>query len=245
MSFSVFSVTQKWCELGSIPLNATQSLPSTNDLAKEKAFTENEALTLYLTDQQTKGRGRGNNSWISNDPGDCLYTSFSLLTRGQPQPILAPALGLALFKAAQSTWLGHKWSLKAPNDLYLLVEGVGPKKVAGILLETVQQGNQSRVIFGLGMNIFNSPNLESAACLADVLDEAEITQESWMSFLDHLLLEITQTMMITKNELSISQRVGLLYALNEFQNPNEKIREITEDGSLHFRTGKVMHWFDL
>ena len=130
MNFSIYETTAEWAVTAGLVCISIPEITSTNDLAKDQAFEETEALSLYVTDHQTKGRGRGVKTWTDDEEGTALLSSWSFLLLKAPQPVLAPTLGLALFKAAQSTWLGLPWSLKAPNDLYL-----GDKKIAGLTNE--------------------------------------------------------------------------------------------------------------
>ena len=69
------------------------------------------------------------------------------------QPTLSPLVGLALYKACSGTWPFLNWNLKAPNDLY-----ISNKKVAGLLIETVTQGDDIRLLVGLGLNVLATPD---------------------------------------------------------------------------------------
>ncbi len=94
--------------------------------------------SAVVADEQTAGQGRHGHSWHS-EPGNGLYVSVVL----PPTPVLTLALGLATAEAiAQVT--GVACDLRWPNDLM-----VGPRKVAGILVQLVDQ----RAIAGIGINV--------------------------------------------------------------------------------------------
>jgi nicotinate-nucleotide pyrophosphorylase len=96
-----------------------------------------EAGAVVVADEQTAGQGRHGHTWHS-EAGTGIYCSIVL----QPAPLLTLALGLATADAiAQST--GVVCDLRWPNDVM-----VGPKKVAGILVQLVD----GAAIAGIGIN---------------------------------------------------------------------------------------------
>jgi BirA family biotin operon repressor/biotin-[acetyl-CoA-carboxylase] ligase len=241
MTFSIYDVTADWAERAGLSCLKQKEIGSTNDWAKEHAFQESQALSLYLADHQTKGRGRGTHTWTDQGHGHFLLSSWSFMMLQAAQPILAPALGLSLFKAAQATWMGFPWSLKAPNDLYL-----GEKKVAGLLIESVQEGTKHRLVVGLGVNVHAHPNVDRSGSLGETIPAEEINPEIWRQFLDRLLLEFTSTLLLTeKTVLHSSQQRGLLFALNHFPLLKTPYAKVFADGGLELKDGKKISWFDL
>ena len=240
MSFSVFQASHDWAKGGGLDVWAEKETTSTNVIAKENAFLEKEALVLYVTDHQATGRGRGHHTWSADSRGHYLLSSWSFLLRDPAQPVLAPALGLSLFKAAQSTWLGLPWSLKAPNDLFL-----ADKKVAGLLIESVQEGTRQRLIVGLGVNVSHHPGIDRSGALTDLIPESEVTLAIWWQFLDRLLLEFTSTLLLTGQNLIENQRRGLAYALNQFPDKKDSYKSVLPDGSLELKDGKKILWSSL
>lgn len=124
--------------------------PSTNNYAS--SFLKNNEVeegTVFITCNQTDGRGQGTNQWES-EAGSNL--TFSLILK----PVfLAPAdqfqlsqvvsLGIADFLSGIVSDVKIKW----PNDL--IING---RKLAGILLEHTMAGNQMmHTIAGIGLNI--------------------------------------------------------------------------------------------
>jgi BirA family biotin operon repressor/biotin-[acetyl-CoA-carboxylase] ligase len=122
---------------------------STNDDALAAARSGAPHGSVFLADEQTKGRGRRGHSWLSA-PGENLL--FSVLLRPELQltrvSALTLAIGLAL-RDAVAPLIAAPASLKWPNDL--LVNG---KKIAGVLVESQLQGDQLQaVVVGVGLNV--------------------------------------------------------------------------------------------
>ncbi len=150
-----------------------QTLDSTNDAARRLA-TELPLGTamLIVAEEQTAGRGRGANRWWTGagslafsvlfDPG-----RFRIEPRYTGMVPLAAALGIVdvVTRRLGSPAVGIHW----PNDVF-----IGPRKLAGILVEALSDGRQ---IVGIGLNVNNSvaaaPSEVSqiAASLADELGE--------------------------------------------------------------------------
>ncbi len=240
MSFSIFDITSDWAERAGLAFSKHAETSSTNDLAKSRAFSEEDALSLYVTDHQLKGRGRNDRTWADLGQGNYLLSSWSFLLLKAPQPVIAPNLGLALYKAVTATWLGFPWSLKAPNDLYL-----GDKKVAGLLVESVQEGARQRLIVGLGMNVFAHPGVDRSGSLTDMIPPEEISPEIWRQFLDRLLLEMTSTLLLAEDYIHPSQQRGLLESLNRFPETKDAYLRVRSDGGLEMTDGRQISWFEL
>ena len=130
-----------------------ERLPSTNDLAVELAVAAEAALPLLvITNRQTAGRGRGENSWWA----EAGSLAFSLVWRPAvddvpqrlwPQVSLHVALGVGW---AIEQLLGPQTAqLKWPNDVYLL-----DRKVCGILVE-LPASAPGTFIVGVGLNVNN------------------------------------------------------------------------------------------
>ena len=120
-----------------------QVLESSNDTAAGLIRSGAQSGTLVLTEEQTKGRGRGGNLW--NCPlGQGLLFSLVLepdLDRSQWSR-LALAAGVALAEVLEKAGLSAE--IKWPNDVWL-----GGKKCAGVLVE----GCEDCVIIGMGVNV--------------------------------------------------------------------------------------------
>lgn len=183
---NIFLWTSQWFTQQGLPYEALSLTESTNDLAKKNAFND-PAFFIYLADQQSQGRGRGDNTWTTPSPGSALLVSFSYDLLFPPQHLAAPLVGLQLYRAATATWPELKWSLKAPNDLY-----VDNKKVAGLLVESVSRGDSQRFIIGLGLNVFASPiGIDTASHLQNFIPQ--INNEIWNAFLTRLNFNLSKS----------------------------------------------------
>jgi BirA family biotin operon repressor/biotin-[acetyl-CoA-carboxylase] ligase len=134
-----------------------QSTDSTNDVVAAMAAAGAPHFSIALAEEQTRGRGRGGNSWTAQ-PGSSLL--FSVLLRVHTvgaAPGCAPVrIGLAVAEAIGETQL--KW----PNDV--VISGHG--KVAGVLCEGVFG---SHIVAGIGINVLQTsadfpPELRGQAC---------------------------------------------------------------------------------
>lgn len=238
-SFLVGKVSQDWAEKSQIPAWYAQETTSTNVIAKE-GLAGFAPITLYLTEHQTAGRGRGDNTWSeASEQGSALFSSWVFQLSKAPQPVLAPAIGLALWTALSASFPWLEFSLKAPNDLYL-----NDKKVAGILLENIQQGSAHRLIVGLGLNVWKAPaNIANSISLYDGLKE-NLTESAWINVLDRLLLEMSLAISQTRAVLSSTQCLGLLHSLNQFPGLKHIYQKVDPDGSL-WSSEKKINWSEL
>lgn len=166
-----------------------ETTPSTNLIAKEKAFLEPEPLVFYVADQQTMGRGQGAHRWLNTGPGTNLLITCSVSFDQPPQPELCVTFGQHLKAACEQIWPELQWKLKLPNDLLLF-----ELKVAGILLESVSQGAQNRLLFGLGFNALDFPPSEDflATSLQSHL-RRPLEPVQWKEFLTVLFSKILAT----------------------------------------------------
>jgi biotin--protein ligase len=149
--------------LGS-PLIYGDTLASTQTLF-ENNYSFQQLLpsgALCVASQQTSGKGRGNNVWVS--PKGCLQ--FSLLIRHPNQPGLSVILVQYLVGLAVTESLlnipGYEQLplyLKWPNDIYGRDYRNDPDgkltKVGGILIQSSISGNEFALVIGCGVNTCN------------------------------------------------------------------------------------------
>lgn len=131
------------------------TLGSTNDEAKRLAEAGAEDWTVVSAREQTAGRGRRANHFIS-PPGN-LY--FSAILRPACSAAAAAQLGFAAALAvgevvADRLPPGRDLRYKWPNDV--LSDGA---KLAGILLESsaAQDGSLAWLVVGIGVNVASHP----------------------------------------------------------------------------------------
>lgn len=233
-----------WAQNHDLKVHYSPQCESTNSWAKQMAFEEEESaepLSLYLTEYQTAGRGRGTNLWLSPESGSALLSSWSCQLETTPLPLNTIRLGLALCKSVKSAWPYLPWSLKAPNDLYL-----GNKKVAGLLVESLSQGASARWVVGLGFNIFSSPkNLPiSTSLVSNMPSGVPLLGEDYVYFLDRWLFEYTQVLEKISFPLNESECESVRYFLNLNPLLKEKYTKIHSEGSLETAHEKIS-WMDL
>lgn len=174
-----------------------QTIGSTNDQALAMGSDLQHACPwLILSEEQTGGRGRGNNRWWAK-PGALTFSLIIEPAQFQIPPGRWPLISLAT-AIAVSDVLGHfgggnKVGLKWPNDLHL-----NHKKVSGILVETLKQ-NCPRMVIGIGLNVRNSfgdAPAELRQIATSLVDETgfewELTQvlESLLTSMQHRLHEL-------------------------------------------------------
>ncbi|MBU6474387.1 MAG: biotin--[acetyl-CoA-carboxylase] ligase [Alphaproteobacteria bacterium] len=155
-----------------LSLVALRTVGSTNDHARNLARNGHPAGVVVWAHEQTAGRGRQGNGWVSNAGN--LFMTIILRPQVNAAQIgqLSLLAGVALANVlADIVPPEHDIRLKWPNDLF-----IGGKKAAGILVETESQGalQVPWVVVGIGVNIKHAP--ENAASLADAGVEAEAGQ---------------------------------------------------------------------
>ena len=119
------------------------SVPSTNDTAKELAASGAPEGTLVVAASQTSGRGRMGKSFFSPG-GTGVYLSLVLRPRGEDALKITTLAAVTTSEAIEKV-TGKVTGIKWVNDLFL--DG---KKVCGILAEAVRD----YVVLGIGIDLF-------------------------------------------------------------------------------------------
>jgi BirA family biotin operon repressor/biotin-[acetyl-CoA-carboxylase] ligase len=161
-----------------------ESVDSTNSEALRLAQKGVKNNMVIVANTQTAGRGRKGRNWFSS--GGNLYASILLKTKLSPSsyiqlPFLVANVvrdSIMAFSNDQRTNL--RVELKWPNDVF--IEG---KKVAGILLESINLHGENNIIIGVGVNIEKVP--ESLQDRASSLKDAGILLENPGEFLNMLM----------------------------------------------------------
>jgi len=150
---------------------------STNSDAMAAARKGAPHGSVWVADEQTAGRGRGDHRWHSA-AGEGLYES-ALLRPSFPAarlPLVPLAAGLAAAEAIGSV-TGLAVDLRWPNDLL-----IGPRKTGGILVES-QSGSGSlphAVVVGIGVNVHQrgfAPDLATAATSLDLETGTRVSRQ--------------------------------------------------------------------
>ncbi len=135
------------------------SLESTNSLAVElRDELRVRSPALVLTDEQTRGRGRGDNVWWSTAGALTCSVVLDADRHGPPpesRALTALAAGLAVRSLVSELVPQHEVLTKWPNDVL-----AGDRKICGILSEQHATHAGTVLIIGIGLNLNNS--LESS-----------------------------------------------------------------------------------
>jgi BirA family biotin operon repressor/biotin-[acetyl-CoA-carboxylase] ligase len=174
-SIYLWSQEFDWYARGITP-HFYQEIDSTNNEAKRLFPLTGQHI--FQAHRQLAGRGQFDRTWlnVTQLEGQWLFTWSSLEPKA-PRPELTLKIGEILKDSLEHVWPFLKLSIKAPNDLYR--EG---RKCAGILCETVQQGEWHQWVVGIGLNVFSSPESlkqESTFLLAS----QQLEREQWLQFL--------------------------------------------------------------
>lgn len=153
--------------IGSFSCIFVDEIESTNTYLKEHYLDYKEPI-VFIANRQTKGRGRYNRVWLSQDD-----LCFSILFfKEYANQFLAPVVMIRVLQK-----LGLNALIKWPNDIYL-----NGQKLAGILIEDLYEKNYQASIIGIGINFCSKPEVGGIG-LGDYLD---LTKEN---LLDLILLE--------------------------------------------------------
>jgi BirA family transcriptional regulator, biotin operon repressor / biotin---[acetyl-CoA-carboxylase] ligase len=123
---------------------------STNTIAMEAAAAGASEGSVFLAEQQTAGRGRGNNQWHSAESAG-IYCSVIVRPPLPPSEVLVLSLaaGLAVRAAVREIDSKAMIDLKWPNDLL-----IDHHKFCGILTEMNAEATRVRhIVIGIGINV--------------------------------------------------------------------------------------------
>ena len=200
-------------------------IASTNTAAMAAAGEGAPEGSVFLSEEQTAGRGRGANSWQS-PCSTGIYCSVVLRPTLPPSEVLALSLaaGLAVRSAIQQVDSRVNPDLKWPNDL--LIDGM---KACGILTEMNAEATRVRyLVVGIGINVnqSNFPKELSATSLRLATGSEWSRVELVGALLKSLDLEYRQFLQDPEARESILQR----FAENSSWVQGKKVR-IEENGS--------------
>jgi len=231
--------------LGAPTVEVLASADSTNSVLLERARQGARLPSLLVAEAQTAGRGRQGRQWQSS-AGASLTFSFAYHPNATDWSGLSLAVGLSLAEALDparpgaSPRIGLKW----PNDL-LLEGGQGtPRKLGGILIESLPLRGSRVAVIGVGLNIaplaLDGLSL-GYACVRELLPGAEAPQ-----VLDRVagpMLEMLQAFdghgfapliaRYSARDLLAGQAVGTTLA----ECPHGVADGVAEDGALWLRVG--------
>ena len=130
-----------------------KKVESTNNVAVRLIKQGNER-GIIMTEQQSKGKGRRKNKWISMKGNLFLTVFFEIGKKISLSAIIN--LNLKIIKKIINKKINSIIQIKKPNDLL-----INKKKVCGILQETIFKQNKKYLIVGIGINISSSPKINN------------------------------------------------------------------------------------
>lgn len=146
-----------------------ETIDSTNSEALNLANSGTSGNFVVFSRKQTAGRGSKRKSWVSIEGN--LHASILIETQVDPKKypqlsfVIANAMYDSIAELAKSNKLDSvDIALKWPNDVL-----IKDKKVAGILLESINVKGKNYIVIGFGVNIKVAPTeLDCpATCLSD------------------------------------------------------------------------------
>ena len=149
--------------------------------------------SVFFTDEQTAGRGRGDHRWQSHS-GAGLYISIllrpSMVVEDLPLvPLLAGIAAARAVFLASSLTVDLRW----PNDLL-----IGNRKCGGILVESKTERNEvGFVVIGIGINVHQrtfDPDLSTPATSLDLEARGTISRQALLIALLESLQDETSTL---------------------------------------------------
>ena len=235
---SVNRLTQEWAQGKNLPHSYQEKVSSTNDWSKSEFLLSEDPFHLYLADHQQQGRGRNNNQWQDMADGTILLSTWTFRMEKNPQPILTPLIGLALFRSLKLILNESEFHIKAPNDIYVF-----EKKLSGILVEIIDQGKQKACVVGIGLNVLSNPKVDRPT--VSLAEQCPDWQTHWTAFCDRFYLELNEAVKKGQSSrISDQDCQELLNALNRQKNIEQRYLKVHNDGSLHAPKG-LIHWNEL
>jgi len=143
---TVFSAPPGWV------LHYFPETGSTNDLARDAGEAGAPERTIFVTDHQSKGRGRQGRSWLEVPASGLLFSV--LFRRHQSQSFLLTSLCSVAASEAIEGVAGVRAEIKWPNDLMM-----SGRKLGGVLTEVSWVQGNPFAVMGMGINVNFDPTL--------------------------------------------------------------------------------------
>jgi BirA family transcriptional regulator, biotin operon repressor / biotin---[acetyl-CoA-carboxylase] ligase len=141
----------KTSDLSRWTIHDFETLDSTSDQARRMVQDGGLRLPLVVrTERQTKGRGRGANTWFSDEGSLTVTLVLDPLAEGIGRDRDTFVALVGAYSLLDVTWdfVRIKPAVRWPND----VEAEG-KKFAGFLCERVESTEGPRILLGMGVNV--------------------------------------------------------------------------------------------
>lgn len=213
---------------------------STNSHIKE-SINCFEPYTVLWTENQTAGRGRYKRAWNAVAGKDLTF-SFLLPLNDFSENLwsnISQICAYTLLETLQENRIDAL--LKWPNDIL-----IRRKKVAGILCESIQKGNEPFLIGGIGLNV-NSTKDEHKVITQPATSLFEITQKKFNleQFLHAIIVKLEQNTDTLKTTgfspfvFPLNNHLAYKGEYKTFLHHNEKksaiIKHVNSDGTLQIQ----------
>ena len=172
-----------------VVLEVFDTISSTNDYLLRKEKNKNKDIKICIAEEQTKGRGRRGKSWISPKFKNIYFSLNSYLKK---EDLSGLSIAVALSVSKVLTKINVMSLIKWPNDLL-----VGNKKICGILIETAKEGELTKVVIGIGINV----NMEYS----------ELIDQEWTS------IKLEKKQSVDRNSIITEMINQLCITLNKFE----------------------------
>ena len=172
-----------------VVLEIFDTISSTNDYLLRKEKNKNKDIKICIAEEQTKGRGRRGKSWISPKYKNIYFSLNSYLKK---EDLSGLSIAVALSVSEVLNKINVMSLIKWPNDLL-----VGNKKICGILIETAKEGELTKVVIGIGINV----NMEYS----------ELIDQEWTS------IKLEKKQSVDRNSIITEMINQLCITLNKFE----------------------------
>lgn len=194
-------------------------LESTNDYAKVN-YQQYDDHSVILAKKQTKGRGRFDRVWESQEDLTC-----SIIVKTQNLHMMMAPLVVTI--ALQQ--LGYQTQVKWPNDILL-----NGKKVCGILIEQCFVGNLwQATIVGIGVNLSPKKEEKASYIKEDVHKVLQAILEAYAYV--YTLDEQTRYQMYRKQQYLLGKKLQRTDGVWD-------IVDVSEEGYLQIQQQKTMRF---
>tara|TARA_Y100000590_G_scaffold423343_1_gene529137 strand:- start:137 stop:904 length:768 start_codon:yes stop_codon:yes gene_type:complete len=191
-------------------------LDSTNTEAWELVENSNNHGTIVITENQTKGKGQKNKTWVMV-PGKSLVFSL-ILAKNYPidfSGLICLSVSLALIESLKKRGLDAK--LKWPNDLF-----INGKKIGGVLCETkIENSKIKNMVIGVGINVNESIAEHDESIQNNLTTMFEVSKHPHQREL--IVAEFINSFELLLNKLSVEPNQIIEQWLDKCMHLNEKI----------------------
>ena len=216
------------------------TVDSTNRMLLDLAAEGEAAGKVLAARHQSAGRGRRGRVWDSKPDASLLFSMLFGPPSNHFLPLYGQAVGLAVVDACHAVG-GFEAQLKWPNDVL-----VGERKLAGILAETVTEGDRVAVVVGCGINLNWDGELPEALPNAISADEAAGQRIDFDAML-HAILSALGERLVAASDITNAYRQKCSTIGKDVRVQREegdllgRATDVTETGALVVEADGVLH----